>query len=86
MDGVGDGAVGSNIKRANLEFLILTIPTAIHGVLTYNMRIIVFLAFSDDKITESIMHMAPNPSFPGDDCRELQGLMTAGFPARAGWL
>lgn len=30
MEGIGDGAVGSTIKRANLEFLILTIPTVIH--------------------------------------------------------
>lgn len=30
MEGIGDGAVRSNMKRANLEFLILTIPTVIH--------------------------------------------------------
>lgn len=63
VDGRRDGAEGRNIKRADLELLILIIPTAIHGILTYNMGIIVFLAFSDDKMSESIMHMAPSPSF-----------------------
>lgn len=62
-----DGAVGSNIKRADLEFLILTIPTAIHVVLTSNMGITVFSAFSDSKMTKFLMHKAPSPSFLEED-------------------
>lgn len=74
----GMGVSGRNIKRNDLEPLILMTPNATHGVLTYNMELIVFLVFSDDKMTEFIPCTAPVPPFLR---RGLKGASRAGTVA-----